>query len=200
MKGSLVIVICFVAGVVLGRVWGMPGWMTGWDPALVVLCGLMFLVGVSVGHDGGVGRALRQTGWRVLLVPAGTWLGTWLGTALVGWLAVDRSVADCLAVGSGFGYYSLSAVIISEYKGAELGTVALVSNILRELVALLGAPWLVRWFGRLSVVSVGGATTADTTLPVIARCSGKEFVAVAVVHGILVDLSVPFLVTFFCSL
>ena len=109
-------------------------------------------------------------------------------------------LTDCLAVGSGFGYYSLSTIFITQYKGAELGTIALVSNILRELIALLAAPLLVRYFGKLAPISVGGATTADTTLPIITRFCGKEFVIISIVHGITVDLSVPFLVTFFCTI
>ena len=111
-----------------------------------------------------------------------------------------RTLWDCLAVGSGFGYYSLSSVFITEYRGAELGTVALVANIVREIITLLGAPLLVCWFGRLAPICSGGATTMDTTLPVISRFSGKEFVVVSIFHGFVVDFSVPFLVTFFCKL
>ena len=101
---------------------------------------------------------------------------------------------------SGFGYYSLSGIFITEYRGPELGTVALLANISRELLTLLCAPLLVRWFGRLAPISAGGATTMDTTLPVITRVSGNAYVVVSVFHGFVVDFSVPFLVTFFCSL
>jgi uncharacterized membrane protein YbjE (DUF340 family) len=111
-----------------------------------------------------------------------------------------RSLTDCLAVGAGFGYYSLASVFITEYKGAELGTVALAANIIREMITLLGAPLLVCWFGKLAPISAGGATTMDTTLPVITRYAGKEFVVVSVFHGFVVDFSVPFLVTFFCKI
>ena len=40
----------------------------------------------------------------------------------------------------------------------------------------------------------------DVTLPVITRFSGKDWVFVSIVHGIVVDFSVPFLVPLFCSL
>ena len=84
-----------------------------------------------------------------------------------------------------------------------LGTLAgcaLLSNIMREIIALLGAPLLVKYFGKLAPISVGGATTMDTTLPIITRCSGKEFVIISIFHGFVVDFSVPFLVTFLCSI
>ena len=111
-----------------------------------------------------------------------------------------RSVTDCMAVGAGFGYYSLSSIFITEYKGPELGTIALLSNITREIITLLFAPLLVRWFGNLAPISAGGATTMDTTLPIITRYSGQSFVVVSIFHGFVVDFSVPFLVTLFCSI
>ena len=89
---------------------------------------------------------------------------------------------------------------ITEYKGPELGTIALLSNITREIITLLFAPLLVRWFGNLAPISAGGATTMDTTLPIITRYSGQSFVVVSIFHGFVVDFSVPFLVTLFCSI
>ncbi|MCK9179871.1 MAG: lysine exporter LysO family protein, partial [Bacteroides sp.] len=59
---------------------------------------------------------------------------------------------------------------------------------------------LVKYFGKLAPISVGGATTMDTTLPIITQYSGKEFAIASIYHGFIVDLSVPFLVTFFCLL
>ena len=102
--------------------------------------------------------------------------------------------------GPGFGYYSLSSIFISEYYGAELGTIALLSNIFREIITLLGAPVLATIFGRLAPISAGGATSMDTTLPIISQVSGRDMVIVSVFHGFVVDFSVPFLVTFFCTL
>ena len=104
-----------------------------------------------------------------------------------------------MAVGSGFGYYSLSSILITESKGAELGTIALLSNIIREIITLLFAPLLVRFFGNLAPISAGGATTADTTLPIITRYSGQKYAMLSIYHGFVVDFSVPFLVTLFCS-
>lgn len=199
MKGSLIIVICFIVGVLLGRLADIADFFFAGDPTLYVLYILMFLVGISIGQDREALKALRQQNLRIMLVPLATITGTLAGTAAISCFVEGRSLMDCLAVGAGFGYYSLSSVFITQYKGAEWGTVALVSNILRELIALLGAPLLVRYFGKLAPISVGGATTMDTTLPVISRYSGKQFVVISVVHGMTVDFCVPFLVTFFCT-
>jgi uncharacterized membrane protein YbjE (DUF340 family) len=115
-------------------------------------------------------------------------------------LLPGRSVVDSMAVGSGLGYYSLSSIFITEFKGAELGTIALLSNISREILALQLAPVFVKYFGKLAPISAGGATTMDTTLPIIMKFSGKEYMVLSVFHGFLTDLSVPFLVTIFCSI
>ena len=200
MKGSIIIVSFFVAGVLLGRLVDVPALLTAEEPTLYALYVLMFLVGISIGSDKKALEALKHQNFKIILVPLATIIGTLAGSALISLVLGGKSLTDCLAVGSGFGYYSLSTIFITQYKGPELGTIALVSNILRELIALLAAPLLVRYFGKLAPISVGGATTADTTLPIITRFCGKEFVIISIVHGITVDLSVPFLVTFFCTI
>ena len=201
MKGSLVIVGFFVVGVLVGACDFVPGFITGFsDISFYALCALMFFVGMSVGGDTSALKNIRHINPRLLLLPLTTICGTLSAVSIVGFLFPARTLSDCLAVGSGFGYYSLSSVFITEYRGAELGTVALLANISRELITLLCAPLLVRVFGRLAPISSGGATTMDTTLPVIAATSGSEFVVLSVFHGFIVDFSVPFLVTFFCTL
>ncbi len=200
MRGSLIIVAFFIAGLLLAR-WGwIPSSLSEGDVSIWALYALMFLVGISIGSDTQALKAIRGQHWKILWVPVATWAGTLVGTALASLLLPSRSLADCLAVGSGFGYYSLSSIFITEYRGAELGTIALAANIIREIITLLGAPLLVCWFGKLAPICAGGATTMDTTLPVITRFSGKEFVVISIFHGFIVDFSVPFLVTFFCKL
>lgn len=200
MRGSLIIVAFFIAGLLLAR-WGwIPSSLSEGDVSIWALYALMFLVGISIGCDTQALKAMRGQHWKILWVPVATWAGTLAGTAFASLLLPSRNLADCLAVGSGFGYYSLSSIFITEYRGAELGTIALAANIIREIITLLGAPLLVCWFGKLAPICAGGATTMDTTLPVITRFSGKEFVVVSIFHGFIVDFSVPFLVTFFCKL
>ena len=208
MKGSLLVVACFVLGCLLGWTGWLPTFLQEHDLSVYVLYLLMFQVGLSIGSDSKLKQILRSLRPKLLLVPLATIMGTLTFTALVSVLLSRWGVFDCLAVGSGFAYYSLSSILITQLKeptlgaqlAAELGTIALIANILRELFALLGAPLFVRYFGRLAPICAGGATTMDTTLPIITRYCGNELVFVSIFHGILVDFSVPFLVSFFCSL
>lgn len=200
MKGSLIIIGFFILGTICGAFHLIPLDMNENNVSFYTLCALMFSVGLSIGNDPQTLKNFRALNPRLIFLPVATILGTLAASALVSVLLPHRSVTDCMAVGSGFGYYSLSSIFITQYKGPELGTVALLSNISREIITLLCAPLLVRWFGNLAPISAGGATTMDTTLPVITRYAGQQFVVVSIFHGFVTDFSVPFLVTFFCSI
>lgn len=201
MKGSLIIIGFFVLGTLCGVFHLIPvDIVMDSEISFYALCALMFSVGLSVGNDPQTLKNFRSLNPRLVFLPVMTILGTLAGSAAVSLILTHRSVTDCLAVGSGFGYYSLSSIFITEYKGAELGTIALLANISREILTLLAAPLLVCWFGNLAPISAGGATTMDTTLPIITRTAGQQFVVVSIFHGFVVDFSVPFLVTLFCSI
>lgn len=200
MKGSLIIIGFFILGCLLAFFQLIPLNVAQSNLSYYALCALMFSVGLSVGCDSKTFQNFKSLNPRLILLPVMTIIGTLVGSALISFFLKDRSITDCLAVGSGFGYYSLSSIFITEYKGAELGTIALLSNVTREIITLLGAPLLVRYFGKLAAISAGGATTMDTTLPIIIRTSGQEFVTLSIFHGFAVDFTVPFLVTLFCSI
>ena len=200
MKSSLIILSFFATGLLLGISRIFPAEWVQSNLSFYVLCLLMFSVGISIGQDRNAFRQFRSLSPRMLFLPVMTVFGTYLGVMVVGLFFRERTLTEYLAVGSGFGYYSLSSILITQYKGVELGTIALLANIFREILTLLLAPWMVKYFGKLALISAGGATTMDTTFPVIVRNSGKEYSIVSIYHGFIMDFSVPFLVTLFCSI
>lgn len=201
MKGSLIIIAFFILGAACGYSGVLNLDISGVDVGFITLSALIFCVGLGIGHSAeNLMGEFRRLGLRVLLLPLATILGTLGACAVVSFFLPDTPLNDALAVGSGFGYYSLSSIFITEYRGVELGTIALLSNIIREIVTLLFAPLLCRWFGPFAPISSGGATSMDTTLPVIVSTSGSRYMVLSVYHGFVLDFSVPFLVTLFCSL
>lgn len=199
MKGSLVVVMFFVLGVLMGRMDMAPVWLLDGKFTFAALCCLLFCVGMSIGSNENVVGEFKSLNPCLVLLPVATILGCFAGS-VVAWLFLQyRGVTDCLAVGSGFAYYSLSSIFITQYRGVELGTVALLSNIFREMMTLLLAPLMARIFGPLAPIAAGGATTMDTTLPIITQTCGQQYVVVSLFHGFVVDFSVPFLVTLWCS-
>ena len=106
-------------------------------------------------------------------------LGSLSGTAIISALLSHINVLEAMAVGAGFGYYSLSSIFISQMYSQELGVIALLSNIFREIITLLAVPILVKYFGKLAGIATGGATAMDTTLPVIVKFTGKDYGIIA---------------------
>ena len=195
--GSLVIVAFFVAGCVVGLF--APFDLAGSRVSAYVLYALMFCVGITLGNDRTLAGRVRRLDPRRALLPVATAVGTLAGAALAAPLLAEWSLTESLAVGAGFGYYSLSSIFIADFPGPELATIALLCNVMREIFTLLAAPLVARWCGPLAAVSIGGATTFDTTLPIITQAAGRPYAVVSVFHGCVLDFSVPFLVTFFCT-
>ncbi len=199
MKSSLVIFSFFVAGVLAGLSGKLPvgfDWDQFGSYALYIL---MFLAGVSIGSDPNSWKVLATHNYKILWVPVVIITGTMLGSALVALIIPTLTVRESLAVGAGFGYYSLSSIFITQLHSHTLGVVALLSNIFREIATLLATPLLVKYFGKLAGIASGGATAMDTTLPVISRYSGKEYAVISVFSGIILTILVPFLVSFILS-
>lgn len=197
MKGSLIVVGFFVIGLLGGIEKMVPAWLLNGDVSFVALCGLLLFVGLGIGLNPEMKKEVRSLSPRMALLPVVTIIGSWLGALLI-WTVLHRTLSDCMAINSGFAYYSLSSIFITEYRGAELGTIALLANIIREMLTLLGAPLMARWFGPLAPISAGGATTMDTTLPILSQTVGQRYVALSIYHGFVVDFTVPFLVSWWC--
>lgn len=93
-------------------------------------------------------------------------------------------------------------VILFIFLGIALGYTlrTRLANIIREMITLLLTPLLAKWFGPLAPISSDGATTMDTTLPIITQTVGQRYVALSIYHGFVTDFTVPFFVTMWCTL
>ena len=200
MKQSVIYLAFFALGIALAIPELVPSFFIENDLSKWTLYLLLFFVGIQIGTNKNILNVTKSVGFKIMLVPLATTIGTFAGAIAISFLLNERSITDCLSVGAGFAYYSLSSIIITEYRGAELGTIALLANIIREFFVLLLAPWIVKYFGKLAPICAGGATTMDTTLPIIIRYSGSDYVIIALFHGIIIDFSVPIWVSLFLSL
>lgn len=207
MKGSLLVLFVFILGGLIGLSGWLPQDIIGPDTSITILYILILQVGLSLGSSKNLSEIIKSLNFKVLAIPAATITGTLLFTALASLLLTQWNAYDCMAVGSGFAYYSLSSVLITELKGAnagvqiatELGTIALLANIIREMIGLLGAPAFTRYFGRLAPISVAGINSMDVCLPVISKYSGSSVIPMAIIHGIVLEMCVPLLISIFCQ-
>lgn len=194
MKSGLFIVLFFIAGLFSGVFALVPAFLYKSEMTLYALYLLLLLVGIGMGGNNQTWQMFKRSNLKILLVPLSVLMGTLLGAGLISVCLQDYTLRESLAVVSGFGYYSLSSILITQLKGEALGVLALLSNIIREVATLLMAPVLVKYFGNLAPIASGGATSMDTTLPVVVKFAGQEYAVISVFNGIILSLAVPFLI------
>lgn len=200
MKGSLIILGFFSLGILIGAYDITPSFLLETDYSQYALYVLMFLVGVGIGSDPKALQAIKAMNFKILLIPLTTVIGTAIGMIVIIPLLEGVNLKEAMAVGAGYGYYSLSSLIIKDLHSEWLGVVALLSNVIREIITLLLAPMFAIIFGKIAPICSGGATSMDTTLPIISNASGKEYAIPSLVHGIVLTILVPFIVTFLLKL
>lgn len=154
---------------------------------------LLFLVGIQLRNNGMSLRqiVLNRRGMIVaMVVMASSLLGGILNAFILG-----LPLKTGLAMASGFGWYSLSGILLTESFGPVIGSAAFFNDLCRELLAIMLIPGLVRR-SRSTALGLCGATSMDFTLPVLQRSGGVEIVPAAIVHGFLLSLLVPILIAF----
>jgi len=157
---------------------------------------LLFLIGVQLRNNG---MTLRQIvlNRRGMIVGVMVVASSMIGGALNAFL-LDLPLRTSLAMASGFGWYSLSGILLTEAFGPVIGSAAFFNDLARELIAIMLIPGLVRR-SRSTALGLCGATSMDFTLPVLQRSGGLEIVPAAIVHGFLLSLLVPLLMAFFTA-
>ena len=162
------------------------------------LCALLFFVGIDLGRSNDVFVQIKELGFKVLLIPLAIALGSIAGGIIVG-LFLGFQWNEGAAVASGLAWYSLAPVIIAPYS-AELGAVAFLSNVTRELLAVISIPFIAKYIGFYEAIAPTGAAGMDTMLPIVAGETDSTTAVICFVSGVVLTFMVPFLVSFFIAL
>lgn len=197
LADPLRLLVIVAAGFVCGWLIKINGFtgesISGWLLRL-----LLFSVGLDLVKNN---ISLKETLARpeTLFLPLGVVIGSLAGSFLPAAIfGID--IGKSLAVASGFGWYSLSGVLITDLGDPVLGSAAFISNILRETAALLTIPFIGR--SRFPHIGIGiaGATSMDVTLPLIEKSCGADSVPLSITSGAALSLLVPVLVPLFFRL
>ena len=160
----------------------------------VILYVLMFSVGISIGMHDGIMKKLKEYHVKIFIIPVGIILGSLFGGLLCA--AIFKiSVGHATAIASGLGWYSFAGATISKLAGAELGSIAFLSNLMRELFSFFIIPFLAAHLGYYTCIAPAGATSEDTTLPVMLKYTNEETVVLSVLNGIICSFFVPILIS-----
>ncbi|MEB3756106.1 MAG: lysine exporter LysO family protein [Desulfurococcales archaeon] len=148
-----------------------------------------YLIGGELARLGkSVGKAFIAGG----LLAFSTILSSIIGGLIVARLfGIDPRLGA--VIGGASGWYSLVGPMVSQVDPL-MGLIGFLANLLREIIHILIYPVLARccWF---PAVAVGGATTMDTGLPVVVIYGGRRASIIAMIHGGLITLTVPIILS-----
>ena len=167
------------------------------DVATWALMLLLFLIGLQLRNAGLSLRKLLMNRQGVGIALALVVSSLVAGLALVP--VLDIPWHQSLALASGFGWYSLSGIVIGDALGPAWGGVAFLNDVLREIIALALIPLVIHARPAMAI-GYGGATAMDFSLPVIRSSGGLACVPVAIASGFLLSFLSPVLMGVFLSL
>ncbi|MCH7385934.1 lysine exporter LysO family protein [Acinetobacter modestus] len=138
--------------------------------------------------------------WKVLLVPAAAFVGSCLA-AIVNYLILSNhfNLNEIMALAQGYGWYSMSGILFTELHSARLGGIALLTDLFREIFAIL-LMYCLGWRFPRSAISSAGATSMDVTLAMVKQSCGTHYVPHAMMSGLILSLLAPLLISLFLNL
>ncbi len=193
------IIIMMICSLILGLLYGMSGMEWNMLNVLsqntdIILYTLMFSVGISVGMQKGIFAKIKEYHIKIFIIPLGIIVGSLLGGVVCA-LILKIPIGYGTAISSGLGWYSLAGVTISNLVNAELGSIAFMSNLMREMFSFILIPFLAVHFNNYTCIAPAGATSEDTTLPVMLKYTNEETVVLSVFNGVICSLMVPVLIS-----
>ena len=161
---------------------------------------MIFIAGIEIGSNRGILKRIcnLHSALLALAIPLAVACGSICGALLLGHIA-GLSAYDSLLVGGGLGWYSFSSVVISAMYSTEIGTVAFLANIMREISGFFLIPLLVR-VHKFLALAPSGAATMDSGLPVVIKYTNLHVGMYSFINGLVLTLIVPVLISWLLSL
>lgn len=197
----LSVAVSLVGGLLFGYLFLDTGVKDSLDLILMSALDVMiFIAGIEIGSNRGILRRIcnLHSALLALAIPLAVACGSICGALLLGHIA-GLSVYDSLLVGGGLGWYSFSSVVISAMYSTEIGTVAFLANMMREISGFFLIPLLVR-VHKFLALAPSGAATMDSGLPVVIKYTNLHVGMYSFINGLVLTLIVPVLISWLLSL
>jgi uncharacterized membrane protein YbjE (DUF340 family) len=182
------------------------GWLMGYyiksplitnyvNYAIVIeLLALIIVVGLDIGSS--LNTSLLVQGSVGIIIGVISILGSAIGGLIMHYI-VGLPLPASLGISMGMGWYSLAGPLLSVKFGPTIGTLAFLANFLREQFTYLIVPLIViGGFRDLSLISVGGATAMDDTLPIYKIYMGEISGFTAFISGFVITMMLPILLPY----
>lgn len=160
------------------------------------LCILLIFVGLDLGLEGQVINNFKNAGLRILAIPVAIAIGTMVG-AVVCSVLLPVSMGESLAIGCGFGWYSLGAGILMDAGYVTAGAISFMHNVMREVFSIILVPIVAKYVGYVEAIALPGAPGMDVCLPIVERSTSGTVAVYSFISGLALSLSVAFLVPLF---
>lgn len=162
------------------------------------LMSMIFLVGIQL-RGGGI--SLR----KVLLNKQGIFITavfilSCTSAGIIFSLCIPTvSIPQGLALSSGYGWYSLSGIMMKQAYNTTWGSVVLLNDLLRELFALAFIPLIMRR-SPSAAIGIGGSAALDFMLPPLQHSGGIATVPVAICFGFMANIFAPLFMAIYSSI
>ena len=197
----LSVAVSLVGGLIFGYLFLDTGVKDTLDLILMSALDVMiFIAGIEIGSNRGILKRIcnLHSALLALAIPLAVACGSICGALLLGHIA-GLSAYDSLLVGGGLGWYSFSSVVISAMYSTEIGTVAFLANMMREISGFFLIPLLVR-VHKFLARAPSGAATMDSGLPVVIKYTNLHVGMYSFINGLVLTLIVPVLISWLLSL
>lgn len=197
----LSVAVSLVGGLLFGYLFLDTGVKDTLDLILMSALDVMiFIAGIEIGSNRGILKRICNvhSALLALAIPLAVACGSICGALLFGHIA-GLSAYDSLLVGGGLGWYSFSSVVISAMYSTEIGTVAFLANMMREISGFFLIPLLVR-VHKFLALAPSGAATMDSGLPVVIKYTNLHVGMYSFINGLVLTLIVPVLISWLLSL
>ena len=155
---------------------------------------MLWSVGLDMGLSGTILTYLKEAGLRVLLFPVAVILGTTVAGVIISMIFSELSVAESLAIGYGFGWYTFAPISIANAGFMMASAIAFLSNVIRELGGIVLVPLLAKKIGYIEVATLPGVASMDVCLPIVERATRQDIVVYSFIIGFSEGVLVPVLV------
>lgn len=185
------LLLAVISGVFLGRIvdFYIPD-----NILTVLLMILVFVVGLDIGSEERILSKIKANIKVIFFQSILTMSGSLLFGSFVSFFTV-LTFKEALGASSGFGWYSLSGVMIANLYSPLLGAISFTANVIREILAILLIPLSAK-FSKLGAVSIAGATSMDTMLGIISKSTDKESTLIGFGQGVIISSCVPLIISF----
>ena len=94
----------------------------------------------------------------------------------------------------GFGWYTYAPNVIAQAGYPIASAISFLHNVLREVIGIIGIPFLAQKIGYIEATAVPGVAAMDVCMPIVERNCREDTVVYSFFTGLLMCLTIPIVV------